>query len=64
MEDPKRGITKDSTLRLRAVIATAYHKTIIFGISLANLLEEKHCPINLNHSSFDAIRNVLHTLFP
>jgi len=31
---------------------------------LANLLEEGHCPVELDHNSFDAIRTVLLGLFP
>jgi len=62
MNDPKRGVTKDATLRLRALIASAYPKKP--GISLANLLEEGHCPIDLGHASFNTIRTALVALFP
>jgi hypothetical protein len=62
MADPARGLTKDTTLRLRTIIAAAYPKKP--GASLANLLEEKHCPIELTHNSFDAIRAALAGLFP
>jgi len=62
MKDANRGITKDAILRLRALIATAYHKKP--GISLANLLEEGHCPIDLAHASFNTIRAALVALFP
>jgi hypothetical protein len=62
MNDPNRGITKDATLRLRALIASAYPKKP--GVSLANLLEEGHCPIDLAHASFNTIRATLVALFP
>jgi hypothetical protein len=62
MRDPNRGVTKDSTLRLRILIATVFPRKP--GTSIANLLEEGHCPIDLAHNSFDAIRNVLNGLFP
>ena len=62
MNDPDRGVTKDATLRLRALIASAYPKKP--GISLANLLEEGHCPVDLAHPSFNTIRANLVALFP
>lgn len=62
MADAQRGPTKDSTLRLRTLIASAYPRKP--GISLANLLEEGHCPISLAHTSFDPVRHALVGLFP
>jgi hypothetical protein len=61
-KDAQRGYTRDLKLRLRILIASAYPKRP--GISLANLLEEGHCPIELTHASFDSIRNTLAALFP
>jgi hypothetical protein len=60
--DPNRGYTKDLKLRLRILIASAYPKRP--GASLANLLEEGHCPIDLSHASFAPIRTTLVALFP
>lgn len=61
LQDPQRGYTKDARLRLRALIAATQKNP---GASLANLLEEGHCPIDLGHASFNAIRAVLVALFP
>jgi hypothetical protein len=61
-KDAKRGFTRDGKLRLRVLIATAMPKTP--GMSLANLLEEGHCPIDIAHGSFNAIRDILVGLFP
>jgi hypothetical protein len=62
VRDPKRGEMRDSKLRLRALIAASWPKNP--GISLSFLLEEKNCPIDLAHHSFDPIRNILLGLFP
>jgi hypothetical protein len=62
VKDDARGRTKDSKIRLRILIATAFPKTP--GLSLANLLEESNCPIGLTHVSFNAIKNILINLFP
>jgi hypothetical protein len=62
VRDPQRGETRDSKVRLRTLIAASWPKNP--GISLSFLLEEKNCPIDLAHPSFDPIRNILHGLFP
>jgi hypothetical protein len=62
MTDPQRGLTKDLKLRLRIIIASAFPKKP--GVSLANLLEEGHCPIELTHPSFHQIRTTLLELLP
>jgi hypothetical protein len=62
VRDPLRGVTRDSKVRLRALIAAAWPKNP--GISLSFLLEEKNCPIDLAHASFNPIRNLLLGLFP
>ena len=62
MHDRQRGYTRDLKLRLRILIASAYPKKP--GVSLANLLEEGHCPIELTHNSFDPIKAILLGLFP
>lgn len=61
LADPERGFTHDARLRLRAIIASTQKNP---GMSLANLLEEKNCPVDLNHTSFDAIKAALIALFP
>ena len=55
------GYSRDARLRLRALIAATQRNP---GASLANLLEEGHCPIDIAHPSFDLIRAVLNGLFP
>ena len=61
LADPTRGFTHDARLRLRAIIASTQKNP---GMSLANLLEEKNCPVELTHASFNAIRATLLALFP
>jgi hypothetical protein len=62
IESAKRGETREAKLRLRALIAASQEKNP--GISLSFLLEEKNCPINLSHPSFDSIKTELQKLFP
>jgi len=61
LADPARGFSKDARLRLRALIAATQRNP---GASLANLLEEGHCPIDFAHTSFDPIKHILTLLFP
>jgi hypothetical protein len=61
MQNPARGYARDARLRLRALIAATQNNP---GYSLANLLEEGHCPIDLNHVSFNPIKAALNNLFP
>jgi hypothetical protein len=62
IRDARRGETRDSKVRLRALIAASQARNP--GISLSLLLEEKNCPVDLGHASFDPIRGVLTNLFP
>ncbi|MGB6429084.1 MAG: DUF3226 domain-containing protein, partial [Candidatus Acidiferrales bacterium] len=58
----ERGETRHSKLRLRALIAASQHRNP--GVSLSYLLEEKNCPVELAHASFDPLRALLNGLFP
>jgi hypothetical protein len=60
--NPVRGHTKDSKLRLRALIAATQARNP--GVSLSFLLEEKNCPIPITDASFSSLRTRLATLFP